>query len=73
MATIAEWYLDETIPNGSGGSAAFRKRLTDGQRLGQAFFNSLSGTDQAKLRGTFYDPFNYGMVRTLEAIDYLTR
>lgn len=27
------------------------------QRLGQAFFNSLSSSDQARLRGSYYDPF----------------
>lgn len=55
MSTLAEDYLE-----GHGGSAAeYRARLAGGQRIGQAFFNSLSLDDQVRLRGSLHDPFYF--------------
>lgn len=67
--TLAVWYLEES----GGNRAEYLVNLGVGQRIGQAFFNALSGNDQEKLRGTAYDPFYGGQVETYEAIDYLTR
>lgn len=53
MATLAELYLKDR-----GGSVTeYHLSLEQGQRLGQAFFNSLSGTDQERVRATVYDTF----------------
>lgn len=53
MSTLAEDYL-----NSRGGSpTTFQNCLTEGQRIGQAFFNALSEKDQERLRGTTRDPF----------------
>lgn len=54
MGTIlAEDYLA-----GRGGSVyEFHYNMSEGQRMGQAFFNALSGTDQERLRGQINDPF----------------
>lgn len=47
--------------------------IAQGQRRGQAFFNVLDEADQARLRGSLYDPFYFDTPgRLFEAIDYLT-
>ena len=68
--TLAETYL-----LWSGGSARFyRQYLSEGQRLGQAFFNSLIDSDQHKLSGTPHDPFHKDDQASIyDAIDFLTR
>lgn len=51
--TLVEDYLEL-----QGGSPEdYRRFLTQGQRLGQAFFNALSSVDQGRLVGTMHDPF----------------
>lgn len=53
--TLAENYLD-----GRGGDRqGYLSRLAAGERIGQAFFNSLSPVDQERLRGTIHDPFHF--------------
>ena len=72
--TLCEWYLHETWGGHSDGYRAqrnFRERLAMGQRIGQAFFNSLPHEDAEKLRETSKDPFYFGMGKTREAIDFL--
>lgn len=68
MTTLAEDYLVW-----SGGSVSeYHFNLTMDQRLGQAFFNALSGADQEKLRYTTYDPFNKFSSSAIEtAINFL--
>lgn len=66
VTTLAEDYL-----SGMGGSPSeYRWRLSNGERLGQAFFNSLSGTDQDRITGTIVDPFHKSdqdsLVRAME-------
>lgn len=66
MTTLAEVYL-----HGRGGSSAeYVARLNSGQRIGQAFFNSLSQKDQERLRGTIHDPFHFvhgpKLIKTIE-------
>lgn len=53
MATVVEEYLEL-----QGGSPEnYRRNLSQGQRLGQAFFNALSEQDKGRLVGTMKDPF----------------
>ena len=66
--TLCEWYLAES----GGDQTGFRDRLADGQRIGQAFFNSCTPADQSRLRGSLYDPFHGGMERAHAAIEFLT-
>lgn len=40
-----------------GDREGFIDRMSHGQRLGQAFFNSLSKQDQQRCTGTSFDPF----------------
>lgn len=68
MTILAEDYLA-----GYGGSPSeYRYNLKVGQRIGQAFFNALSGADQELLSGTTHDPF-YSMhgPAVLRAIEFL--
>lgn len=51
--TIGEQYL---IDRG-GSIQSYHRYLAQGQRIGQAFFNSLSEKDQGRLRGHLLDPF----------------
>lgn len=51
--TLAEEYLDLQ----GGSSEAYRHNLTNGQRLGQAFFNALSEYDKGRVLTTPHDPF----------------
>lgn len=68
MASIVELYLEER----GGSPYEYNRNLEDGQRLGQAFFNALSGVDQERLRGTIRDPFYKLSERKLEeAIEWL--
>lgn len=53
MATLVEEYL--ALQGGS--PEDYRRFLSQGQRLGQAFFNALSPVDQGRLVGTMRDPF----------------
>ena len=41
-----------------GDLTGFHDRLASGQRMGQAFFNSLDTGDQSMLVGTLSDPFH---------------
>lgn len=68
--TLVETYLSEF-----GGSVRlYRKYLSEGQRLGQAFFNSLIDSDQHKLSRTPHDPFHKNDQASIhDAIDFLTR
>lgn len=68
--TLAETYLSEF-----GGSVRnYRQYLSDGQRLGQAFFNSLVDSDQYQISGTPHDPFHKNDQASIhDAIDFLTR
>ena len=68
--TLAETYLSEF-----GGSVRlYRQYLSEGQRLGQAFFNSLIDSDQLKLARTPHDPFHKNDQASIyDAIDFLTR
>ena len=64
--SLAELYL-----SGRGGSTLdYTRYLEQGQRIGQAFFNALSGEDQERVRGTIHDPFyhnsNYHIQRAIE-------
>lgn len=54
-----------------GDVAGYLQRLGDGQRIGQAFFNSLSPVDQHTLQGTPHDPFHGGQAETYLAIQFL--
>ena len=70
--TLSEWYLRES----GGDEHGFRERLGLGQRIGQAFFNSLTREDQRKLINTRWDPFHVegslaSMHATHAAIDFL--
>lgn len=49
---IYDW-LDAHGGDGQG----FVDRMTHGQRIGQAFFNSLSKDHQNRCTGTTFDPF----------------
>lgn len=51
--TLAEDYLKDR----GGNTRAFYDALTEGQRLGQAFMNSLSQKDYLRLTGSIYDCF----------------
>lgn len=53
--TLIPLYLKEC----DGDFDYFQHNLSLGQRLGQAFFNSLSQRDQAKLKGSLMDPFHW--------------
>lgn len=53
MATLVEEYL--ALQGGSPEN--YRLFLSQGQRLGQAFFNALSDQDKGRLVGTMRDPF----------------
>ena len=53
MLDLVEDYLDEF----EGDYPRFVAYTKAQQRIGQAFFNSLSQHDQVILRGSFYDPF----------------
>lgn len=66
--TIVELYLHE-----NGGSIAdYKKCITKGERLGQAFFFALSDLDKRILRGSIRDPFYKNDIQSVEeAVDYL--
>lgn len=50
-----------------------KKRLRNGERLGQAFMNTLDAVDYVRLTGSLYDPFYYDTpARVFAAIEYLT-
>ena len=72
---MTDYTLAETYLLWSGGSTqSYRKYLNEGQRLGQAFFNSLIDSDQHKLSGTPHDPFHKNDQASIhDAIDFLTR
>lgn len=53
MTTLAEDYLD----GNEGSSRTYRDKLTQGERIGQAFVNSLSRKDYGRLTGSIWDPF----------------
>lgn len=53
MTTLAEDYLD----GNNGSSEDYRRMLSKGQRIGQAFVNALSEFDYHRLTGSLYDPF----------------
>ena len=65
------WYLRETA--GDEAVHKYLASLGSGQRIGQAFFNSLTNADQDKLRYTGLDPFYGGQPEVYKAIDFLTR
>lgn len=66
--TLAEAYLNE---NG-GSPTEYQLNLSNGQRLGEAFFNALSGTDQELLQGRSVDPFWRYTTNAVEAaIEFL--
>lgn len=68
--TIAETYLS----NFGGSVHLYRRYLSEGQRMGQAFFNCLVDSDQYKLSGTPHDPFHKNDPASIyDAIDFLTR
>lgn len=53
MATPVEVYLQEN----DGDVVKYHKGITEGWRIGQAFFNALSHQDQGRVVGTPHDPF----------------
>lgn len=66
--SLASCYLDER----GGSSIDFRQNLASHQRLGQAFFNSLSPKDAERLRGSLHDPFYLATPEgTIKAIEFL--
>ena len=71
---MAVWYLRESEAD----HWYFRRRIANGQRLGQAFFNSLNYKDRSKLANTPFDPF-FAVGRAEEnmavlyALDFLTK
>lgn len=67
MDTLATLYLREY----GGYVGSYLQRLAEGQRVGQAFFNSLSDADQNALQGTRHDPFYGGQDETYQAIEFL--
>lgn len=68
MATIAHDYLSAR----GGSPSEFDYNKKEGQRLGQAFFNALSGTDQERVRGTLHDPFyKHSEEMILSTIEFL--
>lgn len=77
--TLAEWYLRESWAElhgqhyGESMALAFRQRLRHGERVGQAFYNTTTPQDMQKLAQSIYDPFNHGVDKTHDAIDFLTR
>ena len=73
--TSTDYSLIEIYLSEFGGSVRFyRQYLSEGQRLGQAFFNSLIDSDKSKLSGTSHDPFHKNDKASIyDAIDFLTR
>lgn len=72
--TLVTWYLMESWGQwGHVATNSYRERLRAGQRIGQAFFNSLKNEDQMKLIGTTRDPFYGGQADVYEALDFLTK
>ena len=70
ISTLVAEYLRET----QGSYSYFAMRVRKGDRVGQAFFNSLSHKDQARLRGTSHDPFHKNDKASIyDAVDFLTR
>lgn len=70
IVDLIEFYLAET----TGTPLIFRANYKDGQRLGQAFFNSLSREDQYRIRGTVYDCFYSDRFSEVAAtLDFLTK
>ena len=68
--SLIEIYLSEF----GGSTQSYRQYLSEGQRLGQAFFNSLIDSDQLKLARTPHDPFHKNDQASIyDAIDFLTR
>lgn len=67
--SLAETYLSYF----DGSVRRYRQYLAEGQRLGQAFFNSLVDLDQHRLSGTPHDPFHKNDQASIhDAIDFLT-
>lgn len=83
---MATWYIEESwfeFYKGQlamGGSRKyalehvgnFLEKLKT-QRMGQAFFNSLTEYDSRRIQQTLYDPFYGGRKETMAAIEFLTR
>lgn len=73
MTTLAEDYLDGY----NGSSEDYRRMLSKGQRIGQAFVNALCEYDYNRLTGTLYDPFYADgspfevQTKVYEAIEFL--
>lgn len=67
--TLATQYLTDM----GGDPKKYMTGLARGQRIGQAFFNALSESDQHKVRGTKYDMFYGGQEEVYAAIDFLTQ
>lgn len=70
MSTLGEDYLA-----GNGGPAhvcKYHDGLTQGQRIGQAFFNALTPKDMEILTGSEFDPFYFDNNECVEsAVGYL--
>lgn len=65
---FASDYLKEC----GGSRLEFYYRIGQGERLGQAFFNSLSGLDQEFIRGMPVDPFYKNYFKCIyDAIEFL--
>lgn len=68
--TLGEWYLS----NADGDLLTYHQGLRHGHRIGQAFFNALSDSDQARIVSTLHDPFYGNTSGDVErAIEFLTR
>lgn len=50
------------------------RHIREGQRIGQAFINSIDADSSDRLLGTLYDPFHKDSYKSVwDAIDYLTK